>query len=562
MRKTLDAIGHSAVARILRRPAVGYGLVLLSGVIVFGLYAARLGCDLSWDLRNYHYYAPYAFLNGRVGFDLAPAQIQTYLNPLSFVPFYLAVEHLRPIQTGLLFGGLHGISFGILFMIAHMLFASARALPRFGIALACAVMGTAGPMFLRQLGTSYNDILIAPLVLAALLLYLRSLLAQGSSDRARGKRTLILAGLLMGIAAGLKLVFVVWLVAFAFAVFAVGHTWTGRFKSTGLFVIVSLLGFLVSRGYWMVLLWSKFKSPLFPFYNAIFRSPLYDRHNFIDDRTLPKTLTSALKLPFETSDGRFGVLLGVLLLSALVFAGKTMWSHRGARNVSLVSDEMAQPETRATVFVTIFFVVGLVVWEAQFSIARYVIPLELLAPLVVVGLLRAFITRRGPFILAMVALGSAVAVLLLPVRVERTQWFDTYFNIEAPRFENPEKVLVILADDAPMSYVIPFFQPEVRFVCPWSNFVKIQKNKDIPLIEREMVKVIRSHKGPLFVIARYRFLNVRRYGVQPQRSKKSRVLPSEPLSPRRTGVLSPKSSNLFLWKLKLVPLGKWAKWMK
>ena len=61
-------------------------------VAVAGAASLLIGKDVNWDLRNYHYYNAFAFLNGRFGWDLAPAQIQTYFNPLGDFPFYALVN--------------------------------------------------------------------------------------------------------------------------------------------------------------------------------------------------------------------------------------------------------------------------------------------------------------------------------------------------------------------------------------------------------------------------------------------------------------------------------------
>ena len=48
--------------------------LFLGLVIAFwSVFVVALGKDTSWDFRNYHWYAPYAFLNGRMGFDVAVA---------------------------------------------------------------------------------------------------------------------------------------------------------------------------------------------------------------------------------------------------------------------------------------------------------------------------------------------------------------------------------------------------------------------------------------------------------------------------------------------------------
>ena len=43
-------------------------LCLILFPLCYGLIALALGQDANWDLRNYHWYNPYAFLNGKIGF--------------------------------------------------------------------------------------------------------------------------------------------------------------------------------------------------------------------------------------------------------------------------------------------------------------------------------------------------------------------------------------------------------------------------------------------------------------------------------------------------------------
>ena len=50
-----------------------------------------LGVDANWDLRNYHLYNVHAWFTGRGAMDIAPAQLQSWHNPLLDVPLYLIV---------------------------------------------------------------------------------------------------------------------------------------------------------------------------------------------------------------------------------------------------------------------------------------------------------------------------------------------------------------------------------------------------------------------------------------------------------------------------------------
>ena len=76
--------------------------------LAFGAYALWVGQDNSWDLRNYHYYNPFAFLTGRLGYDVAVSHVATYYNPLMYIPFYWAVSSLPPKAIGFLLGVIPG----------------------------------------------------------------------------------------------------------------------------------------------------------------------------------------------------------------------------------------------------------------------------------------------------------------------------------------------------------------------------------------------------------------------------------------------------------------------
>ena len=76
-----------------REVAIAVALMTLGGCI-----SLALGQDANWDLKNYHIYIPYAFMHGRLGLDVAPAQMaqmQTYLNPLLDIPYFLLAVQLQ-----------------------------------------------------------------------------------------------------------------------------------------------------------------------------------------------------------------------------------------------------------------------------------------------------------------------------------------------------------------------------------------------------------------------------------------------------------------------------------
>src|SRR5258708_32209187 len=103
--------------------------------------------DGNWDLRNYHYYNAYALLNGRLAWDIAPAMLQTYHNPLLELPFYFLVQaDVAPRVISFLLAASTGIAAFFLARTTLLLFPAGMAGRPIGIAAAIAigVTGSAG----------------------------------------------------------------------------------------------------------------------------------------------------------------------------------------------------------------------------------------------------------------------------------------------------------------------------------------------------------------------------------------------------------------------------------
>jgi hypothetical protein len=133
---------------------------------------------------------------------------------------------------------------------------------------------------------------------------------------------------------------------------------------------------------------------------------------------------------------------------------------------------------------------------------------------------------------------------------DRSEWFATLFNVEAPRFDHPEDVIVVLAADEPMSYVIPFFQPQVRFVSLSNNFTR--PGRKPPEALRRMLDLIESHEGPLFALLPSRFPNVLpdRIGFLTDEGTPLGT-PREPAG----GAVYPPPSDVWIWPIEVVPPG-------
>lgn len=468
-------------------------VVFAAGMALCGWYSVRQGAFITWDLKNYQFYAPYALLNGRFGFDYAAAQIQTFLNPLPCLPFYLAVTKLEPVRAGFAMGAFHGLSVGFLFLVCREALHAVRPAARLGTALVATALGAWGPTYLGMMGGSGSDNVTCIFVLAGVFALLRG----WRTDRKVPK---LVGAMLLGVAAGLKLVAVTFILGGLVATAVATSGWRARGLASLWFGFAALLGLLLSRGMWMAHLWSRYESPLFPFYNAIFKSPFFHPVNFADVRFLPESLIDALTYPFafflDTEfirfshgfrDMRYAVVYVILALALVVLLVRL---RRGS--------ERAIP-ARATNFLIVFFVVSYVFWQTKFAIMRYIVPLEMIAPVFIVLLLRWIIPDgRMSAGLALVAF-VAIATVMEPRTVPREVWGKEYISVEAPELEDPASTMVVIANARPWSYVIPFFPPEVRFIGAWNRFSRPEERRNHQA-QRQMAYQMKHHEGPLYLL--------------------------------------------------------------
>src|SRR5689334_22742830 len=97
-----------AILRTRRMPRMDF-LVLAISILAFGGLSILMGIDKNFDLRNYHLYIPYAYLNGRYFQDIGPGQQQSYFNPALDFLFYGLVRYLNhyPQVIAFIMGGVH-----------------------------------------------------------------------------------------------------------------------------------------------------------------------------------------------------------------------------------------------------------------------------------------------------------------------------------------------------------------------------------------------------------------------------------------------------------------------
>lgn len=425
-----------------------------------GLLSLWLGQDVNWDLRNYHLYNGYAWLQGRITQDLAPAQMQSYFSPMLDVLHYLLMVRLPAPVAGFVMGALHGLLFvpvaGIVWFALRGQAHRARLVPLLALA------GMCSGAFLSELGGSMADNTTALLVLGCVFLVLRALHGEGSA-LALKFGVLIVAGILLGGAVALKLTNAIYAIAIAVGMLAYPGPLSRRLLAVGVLALAALAAAGAIAGGWYVMVWKTFGNPLFPQFNAIFQGALAAPISVADTRWLPRNIGEQLIWPliFTFNPKRVSEVSLVQCIWAFLYLGAIL-----ALALRLFRRDPAvpafSPELRV---VSVFFVTAYVLWQFAFSIQRYLVVLELLAPLLLWCLCQKLLPERRALRWGGRAVAFCALVSVLGWNTwgqERWQWRG--FEVQAPPMAKPVESVVLLVDGDPQAWRIPFFPADARYV--------------------------------------------------------------------------------------------------
>ncbi len=465
-----------------RAAAAAGAIPLLLGAAML-LLSVRLGPDASWDLRNYHLYDAFAALRKPPFQDLVPAQQQSFNPPLLDLPsLWLRFRLNRwPNLLDALLALPSAVAVMLAWAIGLRLVPARRGADRLALLLAV-LFGATGAAGLPTTGTSMSEMPAGCFALAGLLMLLDAL------DGRPAPRRLLGAGGLFGVAAALKLTLAtLGLSALAALALCGDGGPRRRWARVALLGAGMAAGLVAVAGPWWWHMAALTGNPLFPYFNQLFRSPLLPPTAIADTRFLPRSLGQALAYPFIWGFTRHHVVaeltlrdprVALALLAGLVCASPPWapWRSLGRRGACLL----------------VFCGTGFVLWEAQFSILRYLAPIELLSGLpVLLALRRLAPPAVVPGLLAIV-LAACAAITIYP-DWGRAHPADTAASVVLPPL--PVDAMVLLLTGDPMAYVAAYAAPSVRFVGIDDNLVH---PGDGSLLEQRIERVVRGHHGPLY----------------------------------------------------------------
>lgn len=447
--------------------------------IIFGTIAIKLGQSDTFDLRNYHLYDGWAFWTGRGARDYAAAQMQSYFNPLLSTFAYLLYVETPPRMSAFLLGALQSLNVVPLYFLARALLPATLSGSRFWIALCTALVGILGATQLAQLGTSFGDTLVSLPVLGAYAITFAR--ADLTMPRAA------LAGMLVGCAVGIKLTCAPFALGLLAAVITLTWNTPTRWRVPATAIAMAALGFLAVDGFWLWHLYREFGNPLHPMFGNLFGSE-HAASLGRDTRFLPRSpwewpLYPLVWLfqPQRVSEQPFFDLRIPLAFLALPVL---LWRGNG--------DSSTLDRVRG---LALSLAIAYSAWLVVFSIYRYLVPLEMLAPLLVVLAFGALKPRR--YRLAMFGSLLVIGMSTHPLDSGRLPHYGHHFlRIDVPPTPSLDRATVVLAESEPLAFLALGFPSTTSFVRVASDPTQYP----IYGMDGEAARRIATATGPLYAL--------------------------------------------------------------
>lgn len=478
-------------------PAYRLTLALLAVMpFVFGLLALHLGQDANWDLRNYHWYNAYAFLNGRDATDLLPSQHPFFYNPLLDVPFYVLAQHVTPKTAFFILGTVQGLNYILLFLLAHAVLVIPGPGRKAAACALLALLGMLGGMGIAEIGTVFYDNVTSLGLLLSALLLIRNLGGMSNDPPRRAAVLAFLCALPAGLMAGLKLTTAPFCLGLGISFLLAGLPWRRCLLAGFFFGCGILAGLALTYGHWAFFLQTHFANPFFPFFNVIFKSP-YAPLSIVKDTTFeipgnwagrllfPLMFTKNVRLVNEIDwrDWRIAILYFLLIAACL-----SPWRRKG---------EGFTDRTAGRCLLAVF-AATYAAWVFMFCVYRYVLALEMLAPLLIVLALDMFPLRKRALAWFSASLLLVVACSVRPGDWgRRAEWSQHIAEITRPAVPDSKNVMLLMAGHEGFAHIVTQFPPQVPVVRIESRAFRLKNNWGMNDL---IAKRIGAHRGSFMVL--------------------------------------------------------------
>jgi hypothetical protein len=439
--------------------------VYLACTIVALVTNYLLGKDMAWDDLSYHLYAGFSAVHDRFAQDYFPAGPPSYFNPYVYVPlYYLVSSGLSSLEISSVLAIVHSVILWLTYELAVAVCPSQDRRQRLMFGLCGIAFALVNPILLQQIGSTFADITTGELVLAGWLLLALAV-------RAPSTARVVCAGLLCGIATGLKLTNALHAISGFAILIMLPLTLRGRIRQ-GLVYGTSLgLGFVLIAAPWSYRLAQRFGNPVFPLMNNVFRSPEFTTSPLHHLRFIPATIAEALWRPFamidpmtmvheemRAPDPRYALLL---ILTGAAFC-RWLWQRRASSSIQPTMNVDAD-SARVLAAIGCGLAVDWVAWLSGSGNSRYFLPISSIAAVVIVALIfRIFATQpkaRNYILAGILGIQGVQLWMGADYRWNQVPWNDHWINIAVPAKLASEPNLYLTLGAQTNSFVAPYLAP-------------------------------------------------------------------------------------------------------
>jgi hypothetical protein len=479
-----------------RLPA--YVLIVL-GAMATALY---LGKDHSWDSLAYHLYAGFSAMESRLSLDYFASSTQGYLNPYSHLPFYLLVTSgLAPQAVVATLALFHALNLLIVYELALLLNRRQNGSIVWTPVILALFFAFFNPVFLQELGTSFNEISTSVPVLAGWYLLIRAFAAPSS-------KRLVVAGLLIGAAVALKLSNLYFSVTALPLLLLAPASWKARGTRLLLFACGGLLGAILAGGWWAWQMWDMFGNPFFPMFNQFFHAPAFTDGPIKHYRFVSNSFADLVLKPFWMTLPKRGIhtepvapdlRYAALVLLLCLFCLKYSLGRSALGKKWLDADPFpAFQQQRALGALTVALLLAWSVWAVSSGNSRYFLAMSSVTSVVLASLLFRFSAKRRVLVYSVVALAGLQGAVMMSAeyRWGAAGWGNSWFELDIPPELQREATLYLHVGIQPASFLLPYLPQGSSMINLTGQYVLEPTGRTRALIEK--------HRGHVRVLQRFR----------------------------------------------------------
>ncbi len=247
-------------------------LILILFLCLFVVGQLGIKNQVDWDVINYRYCNGWEFFNNRISIDIMPSTFRSYFNPIIDTITYYLVEKLNNYPK--LFLLISGMKLGFYIFLSYLItnfVLNKKYICKSFFIFAILIVTALSPIVLFENNWGSTDLQIACLELLGIYIWLKTILKEKTS---KNSFIIIFSAVLFGIAAGLKYPHGVFGLGILFNTIIFRKHIDRPVKSFLIIFLGLIIGFLISNGFWMFILYKHFNNPFFPYFNWIFKNSI------------------------------------------------------------------------------------------------------------------------------------------------------------------------------------------------------------------------------------------------------------------------------------------------